>query len=84
MYQIDFVDTAAKTLENMSSDLALRINNKLNQTRNNPHRYFSRLVSSPYYKLRVGDYRLIAEIIDNKLLILVIHIAHRKSVYKKL
>jgi mRNA interferase RelE/StbE len=34
------------------------------------------------WKYRVGDYRLIAEIQDNRLIILVVRIGHRQEVYR--
>ena len=37
---------------------------------------------SPYYRLRVGDYRVLYEIIESKILIVVIKVKHRKNVYK--
>lgn len=37
---------------------------------------------SNYYRYRVGDYRVIYEIVDNEVLIVVIKIKHRKDVYK--
>ena len=37
---------------------------------------------SAYWKFRVGDYRLIAEIIDDRVIVLMLVIAHRREVYK--
>lgn len=34
-----------------------------------------------YWRYRIGDYRLLAEINDNKLIIVAISIAHRSEVY---
>jgi mRNA interferase RelE/StbE len=34
------------------------------------------------WRYRVGDYRLIAQIKDNELIILVVEIGHRKEIYK--
>ncbi len=34
------------------------------------------------YRIRIGDYRAIYDIIDNKLIITVINVAHRKDVYE--
>lgn len=36
-----------------------------------------------YWRYRIGDYRLIAEIRDDELLIIAIALAHRSEVYKK-
>ena len=35
------------------------------------------------WRYRVGGYRLICEIIDNKLIILVLTVGHRREIYKK-
>ena len=35
------------------------------------------------WRYRIGDYRIIVEIKDNKLIILVIAIGHRREVYEK-
>ncbi len=34
------------------------------------------------WRYRVGDYRLIAQIKDNELIILVVELGHRKEIYK--
>jgi mRNA interferase RelE/StbE len=35
-----------------------------------------------FWKYRVGDYRLICKIEDDRLLILVLHIGHRREIYR--
>ena len=35
------------------------------------------------YRLRTGDYRIVYSIEDNRLIIEIIRVAHRKDVYKK-
>ncbi len=35
------------------------------------------------WRYRVGDYRLLAEIQDSKILILILHIGHRSEIYKR-
>lgn len=37
---------------------------------------------SGYWRYRIGDYRLICEIIDNELIILALSIGHRREIYK--
>jgi len=41
-----------------------------------------KLVGDPGYRLRVGDYRVILDIDEGNLFILVIKIGHRKKIYK--
>ena len=38
---------------------------------------------SDEWRYRVGDYRLLAEIQDDKILILILHVGHRNEIYKK-
>ena len=40
--------------------------------------------NNSFHKIRSGDYRIIYEIHDDRLVILVVKIGHRKDVYKKL
>ncbi|MPZ86331.1 MAG: type II toxin-antitoxin system mRNA interferase toxin, RelE/StbE family [Actinophytocola sp.] len=35
------------------------------------------------WRIRIGDYRVVYEIRDNELLVLVIRVAHRREVYRK-
>ena len=37
---------------------------------------------SPYWRYRVGDYRIVVDIRDHALIILVIALDHRRQVYK--
>ena len=37
-----------------------------------------------FHKVRSGDYRIIYEIHDDRLVILIVKVGHRKDVYKKL
>ena len=36
---------------------------------------------SDYWSYRSGDYRIICKIEDNELIVVVVHVAHRKEVY---
>jgi mRNA interferase RelE/StbE len=40
------------------------------------------MVGSKSWRLRVGDYRVIYDILDNKLVVLIIRIRYRKDVYR--
>ncbi len=35
-----------------------------------------------FWKYRLGDYRLIARIVDRRLLIVIVRIGHRRDVYR--
>ena len=37
---------------------------------------------SPYYRYRVGDYRVLYEIVEAKVTVVVVKVKHRKNAYK--
>ena len=84
MYKFIFDPKAIEFLEKSDKELSKRIWNKIMSTNENPHHFFDRLSGRKDYKLRIGDYRVIADIEDNKKKIEVTLIGHRKNVYKNL
>ena len=50
---------------------------------NNPRPYgYKKLRGEEAYRFRVGDYRVIYEIYDSKIIVTVISVGHRKDIYK--
>lgn len=82
MYSIEFSAEAESFLDKQSADVRERILRATERLQVRPYAHIRRLVNSPYCKFRVGDYRLILRLEDDKLLILVIEIGHRKNIYK--
>ncbi len=82
MYRIIFSRRAEKQFLKLSKDIQKRIVSVLERIRIRPEKYLVRLSSLPYYKLRVGDYRLIVDIQRKLLIIYVIKVGHRRNVYK--
>jgi mRNA interferase RelE/StbE len=46
-----------------------------------PHGY-KKLKGEDAYRIRVGDYRIIYEIDDDKIIVTVVSVGHRKDIYK--
>jgi len=80
-YEILFTDSARKDLKKLEKPVQERIVSALERIRISPERYVKKLVGDPGYRLRVGDYRILMDIVENKLIILVLKIGHRKNVY---
>ena len=40
--------------------------------------------NNPFHKVRVGEYRIVYEIQDDVLLILIVKVGHRKDIYRNL
>lgn len=81
MYEIIVSDKAKEQLSKLSQEMKCRIGSVLERIRIRPHHFLKRLVGSPYFRLRVGDYRVILDIKDDKLIIYVIELGHRKNIY---
>ena len=83
MYVVEYDEKAARFLLCLSQELKNRIFYKIMQTKENPFRYFKRLEGRKDYSLRVGDYRVIADISIEHNTIMITLVGHRKNVYEK-
>jgi len=70
-------------LESLDPPVARRIVAKLEQASGNPDRFFRRLTASDDYKLRIGDYRLLAILAYETRTIVVERVDHRSRVYER-
>lgn len=88
VWEIIVEDKALKVLKNLDKTIAAKIidfmENKIS-TSNNPRTLGAALQGSKlgsFWKYRVGDYRIIAQILDKEVKILVVKIGNRKEVYR--
>ncbi|MBW6470201.1 MAG: type II toxin-antitoxin system RelE/ParE family toxin [Methanosarcinaceae archaeon] len=84
MYSFIFDEEAIDFLNKLEKDQKERIFNKILDTKNDPFHFFEKLSGRPEFKLRVGSHRVIADINQNDKVIQILHIGHRRNVYKKL
>lgn len=82
MYEIIYANSALKFLEKLPKHSQKHILAVLERARIRPESKFERLVGEKAYKIRAGKYRVIADIDNGRLRILVIKIGHRKNIYK--
>ncbi|MGC1436296.1 MAG: type II toxin-antitoxin system RelE/ParE family toxin [Terriglobales bacterium] len=87
-WKIDFSPTALKQLNKLDKPIANRILKFLHerlQGLDDPRKVGARLQGtlSEFWKYRVGDYRLICSLEDDRFVILVLRIGHRREVYKR-
>lgn len=71
-------------LEKLDKAIVKRVIKKIEAAANNPHVLFKQLIGRPEYKLRVGDYRVIADIDDKAKKLLIRTIGHRKNIYDRI
>ncbi|MCD4759824.1 type II toxin-antitoxin system RelE/ParE family toxin [archaeon] len=82
MYEINYSQSAVKFLKKLPKQNQKHILAVIERARIRPEVHFERLVGQKTYKLRAGDYRIIADLFKEKLCILIIRIGHRKNIYK--
>ena len=79
-YGIIFSDSSLKQLKKLEKNVQERIISTLERIKIRPQAYVTKLVGDPGYRLRVGDYRVILDIDEGNLIILIIKIGHRKKI----
>lgn len=83
MYELIYSPSALKELEKLERDIQKKIISALERLRIRPEAHgVKKLVGIPGYRFRAGDYRIILDIDNNKLIILILKIGHRKNIYK--
>jgi mRNA interferase RelE/StbE len=85
-YKIEFSAAAARALRKLTPDAQRRIAPAIDALADDPrHQGVKRLVGGwNEYRIRVGDYRVLYEIEDQTLVVLVVYIGHRREVYRRL
>ena len=85
MYKIKFTDKASKALRKLDNSIQRKIISYLDQSSllQNPKSFGKPLLHDKKgsWRYRVGDYRIICQIIDRELVILTLDIGHRKEIY---
>ncbi|MDF1536930.1 MAG: type II toxin-antitoxin system RelE/ParE family toxin [bacterium] len=87
-WRIEITETAKKQLAKLDHPVRQRIVQYLKeriQTDEDPRRYGAPLRKelAGRWKYRVGDYRIICEIQDDKIQVLVLMVGHRSGIYER-
>ena len=83
LYNVLISKSVFKILENLSEPDYSRIKSSILSLSQNPRpKGCKKLKGRSAFRIRSGDYRIIYEIIDNKLIVNVIALGHRKDIYK--
>jgi mRNA interferase RelE/StbE len=83
-YRIEFKPSAAKALTALPAEMRRRLAAKIDALAHQPRpRGVKKLVGEEnLYRIVVGDYRIVYQIRDEVLLILVVRVGHRRDIYR--
>lgn len=82
-YAVEFTKSAQKELSKLPRSIGVRIARAIDNLATEPRKGAVRpMVGTKSWRLRVGDYRVIYDIVDEKLVILIIRVKHRRDMYK--
>lgn len=86
-FRVELSSKARKFYLTCAKDLACRLDDCFKKLENDPYRgpNIKRLKGRPQerlYRYRIGDYRVIYEVFDTEIIVLVVKIAKREDVYK--
>lgn len=85
-YSVEFRPAVLKSIKRLPLKDLRRIKKRIDElTVDLPNPATTKMKGdNPFHKIRSGDYRIIYEIHDDRLVILVVKVGHRKEVYKRL
>ena len=82
-FELVFKESVSKDLKDIPKQDVQRIIERINLLRGDPHPTGSvKLSGKEHYRVRQGNYRIIYEIQDSQLVIIVIKVGHRREVYR--
>ena len=83
-WTVIFTGKAERDLGKLPDEIAKRIILKIEEiAQDDPYQKLDKMTNSPYYKFRVGMYRGIVNIVNDKMIIQLVKVKHRSNVYKK-
>ena len=82
-WSVELTDRALRDVGKLDRLVAKRVVAKLERAAQQPERFFSRVVGSDDYKLRIGDYRLFATLSHETKTIVVARVDHRSRIYDR-
>ncbi|MFT4244328.1 MAG: type II toxin-antitoxin system RelE family toxin [Candidatus Woesearchaeota archaeon] len=83
VYEVVLTDKSKKQLRKLELNQRERVISVLERIRIRPYSHIKKLVGNPYFRVRVGDLRIIIDIKDEKLIILVLEIGNRRNIQEK-
>ena len=82
-WQVIWSEKSLRQLEKIDKKNAQKIYDMVLDCTEDPFGMVLRLTNSPFYRLRVGNHRVILDLQQNKMIIFIVETDHREEIYKK-
>ncbi|MFH0795310.1 MAG: type II toxin-antitoxin system RelE/ParE family toxin [bacterium] len=83
-YRVEFTPSARREFLKLSDAVVVRLAPRILALGKNPRPAGSKKLSvqEDIYRIRIGDYRVLYEIQDKVLVVLVVKVGHRREIYR--
>lgn len=83
MFEVKFTKQAIKDLKKVDKTILVRVKKYINELKQNPRNKGKQLSGNLHglWRYRIGKYRIIVEIKDDELILLVVKVSKRENVY---
>ncbi len=83
-YRVVLLRSAARDLQNLTKPIQRRVSRAIDALAADPRPHGAKLLAGPdrAWRIRVGDYRVLYRIDDDRVEVLVIRIRHRGDAYR--
>jgi mRNA interferase RelE/StbE len=83
MYAVELLPSAAKTLSKLDRAAQIRLARRIDRLAADPWEGAVKLRGAEaIWRVRIGDYRILFRVAEERLVVLVIRIGHRRDVYR--
>lgn len=84
-YDIELTRAARRDLENLPRNVLKRVDARILALAADPRPRGAKKLAGPegFLRLRVGDYRIIYQVEEDRLVVLVVRIGHRREIYRR-
>ncbi len=86
-YKVEFVKSAQKEFERLAAKTRIKTAEALKLLAQNPYSELLKVKklkgADNLFRIRLGDYRVVYEVRNEQLIVLVIKIGHRSEVYRR-
>lgn len=83
-YAVEFAPAAEREFRKLAREIQLRLRPRIDALADDPRPAGARKLKGrdDLWRVRAGDYRIVYEIRSEILVVLVVHVAHRREVYR--